>query len=232
MRSQPKRQVNRRKFLALAGAAAAGVAGARPASNPGAFKILGVAASMRPGKTTATGVRTALEAAAGVDPRIQTDFVDLGGKDLWSGALGISSREGRPVKDYFQEILPKLQDPKLGGLIIGSPCYFRSLSAQCKLFLERCAVLRKPRLLLADKAVGVLAVGGFRNGGQELVISQIQTILLCHEVFLVGGKPRAHQGATLWNNYNDDITKDTFGMDTARKLGIRVAEAVLTLAGA
>jgi multimeric flavodoxin WrbA len=104
------------------------------------------------------------------------------------------------------------------------------MSALCKAFLERIALLRKPKLLLADKPVGVLAVGAHRNGGQELVISEIQAAMLCHEVMLVGGKPSAHQGATLWNAYNDDITKDEFGMDTARKLGIRVAEAALKLA--
>jgi multimeric flavodoxin WrbA len=104
------------------------------------------------------------------------------------------------------------------------------MSALCKAFLERIAVLRSPKLLLADKPVGVLAVGAYRNGGQELVIEQIQTAMLCHEVMIVGGKPGAHQGATLWNNYNDDITKDEFGMDSARKLGIRIAEAALRLA--
>jgi len=104
------------------------------------------------------------------------------------------------------------------------------MSALCKAFLERIAVLRSPKLLLADKPVGVLAVGAYRNGGQELVIEQIQTVMLCHEVMIVGGKPKAHQGATLWNNYNDDITKDEFGMDSARKLGIRVAEVALRLA--
>jgi multimeric flavodoxin WrbA len=104
------------------------------------------------------------------------------------------------------------------------------MSALCKAFLERCAVLRKPKLLLADKPVGVLAVGAFRNGGQELVIEQIQAALLCHEMMIVGGKPGAHQGATLWNFADDVITKDEFGMDTARKLGIRVAEAALRLA--
>jgi hypothetical protein len=49
-------------------------------------------------------------------------------------------------------------------------------------------------------------------------------------MMIVGGKPGAHQGATLWNAYKDDITKDEFGMDTARKLGVRVAEAALRLA--
>jgi multimeric flavodoxin WrbA len=104
------------------------------------------------------------------------------------------------------------------------------MSALCKAFLERLAVLRKPKLLLADVPVGVLSVGAYRNGGQELVIEQIQAALLCHEVMVVGGKPRAHQGATLWNNYNDDIMKDEFGIESAKRLGERVAEAALRLA--
>jgi len=70
--------------------------------------------------------------------------------------------------------------------------------ALCKAFLERLVVLRKPKLLLADVPIGVLSVGVYRNGGQELVIEQIRTAMLCHEVMVVGGKPGAHRGATLW----------------------------------
>jgi len=225
--------MNRRKFIAtsLAAGTAASLAQAPAiAANVKSVKIVGVSCSPRKGKTTATSVKTALEAAGQVDPRIKTEMIDLGGMEIsgWSG--GAKPGEAKEVLDDFQLILPSLKAPDLGGLIIGSPSYFRSLSALCKAFLERLAVLRSPRLLLADKAVGALAVGAYRNGGQELVISQIQAAMLCHEVMLVGGKPRAHQGATLWNAYNDDITKDEFGMATARQLGIRVAEAALRLA--
>jgi multimeric flavodoxin WrbA len=73
-------------------------------------------------------------------------------------------------------------------------------------------------------------VGGYRNGGQEMVIEQIQAVMLCHEAIIVGGKPRGHQGATLWNGFEDDITKDLLGMESAQKLGVRVAEAALRLA--
>ena len=101
------------------------------------------------------------------------------------------------------------------------------MSSLCGAFLERLSVLRSPKMLLADKAVGVLSVGGYRNGGQELVLQQIQTAMLCHECVIVGGKPGAFQGATLWNAYEDDITKDEFGIESAKKLGIRVAGAAL-----
>jgi multimeric flavodoxin WrbA len=227
--------LNRRSFLGMAGAAslavtAPAVLAAQSAPTAGPLKILGIAGSMRPGKSTAVSVQIALDAARTVHPRIATEFIDLGGKDLWSGAVGKRDTDGRPIKDDFEEMLPLLRDPQLAGLILGSPSYFRCLSAQLKMFLERCIVLRQPRFLLADKVVGALSVGGFRNGGQELVIDQILTILLCHEAVLVGGKPRAHQGATLWNSReDDDITHDLLGVDTAEKLGVRVAEAVLRM---
>ena len=225
--------MDRRKFMAKTLAAGAAVSLATAATNaakPKTVRIVGVSCSPREGKTTATAVKAALEAAEQVDSRIKAELLDLGGLEIvgWTG--GAKPTEAQQVEDDFDLFLPRLRDPVPDGLIIGSPVYFRSMSSLCKAFLERLAVLRTPKLLLADKPVGVLAVGAYRNGGQELVIEQIQTALLCHEMMIVGGKPRAHQGATLWSAYNDDITKDEFGMDTARKLGIRVAEAALRLA--
>jgi len=225
--------MNRRKFMAktlTAGAAVSIASAPANASDAKAVKILGISCSPREGKTTATAVQASLDATSQVDSRIKVELIDLGGLEIsgWSG--GTKPTEGRQITDGFDLILPKLRDPNVGGWVIGSPVYFRSMSALCKVFLERCAVLRKPKLLLADTVVGVLAVGTFRNGGQELVIEQIQSVMLCYEMMIVGGKPGAHQGATLWNFANDDITKDEFGMDTAGKLGIRVAEAALRLA--
>ena len=219
--------VTRRKFLQNAGVAA--VAGLTTKSALGADKktlIVGVSCSPRKGKTTATAVEAALDAAKGVNSQIETELFDLGGLKI-SGLF--QPRGENEAKDDFEKILPTLRSPNLGGLIIGSPVYFRIMSSLCSAFIERLSALRSPKLILADKPVGVLSVGSYRNGGQELVIQQIQTAMLCHEVMIVGGKPGAHQGATLWNAYKDDISKDEFGMESSKKLGIRVAEAVLRL---
>ena len=220
--------MDRRNFLTKGAAATAVLASLSSSSNAAESKkvrIVGVSCSPRKGKTTATAVKAALDSAQSVNSGIKTELIDLGGMEIsgWSGAA-------QPTKDDFDEIvLPKLRDPLPDGLIIGSPVYFRTMSALCKAFLERLAILRKPKLLLADTPVGVLTVGAYRNGGQELVIEQIQSAMLCHEAIVVGGKPGAHQGATLWNAYKDDIEKDEFGIDSAKKLGIRVAEAALSL---
>jgi multimeric flavodoxin WrbA len=226
--------MDRRKFLAttLAAGATASMASAAAASQEGkTIRIVGVSCSPRKGKTTATAVQVALDAAKAVDPRIKIELIDLGGLQI-SGSLGgtTSADAKQPQDDFDLEVLPALRNPLPDGLIIGSPSYFRSMSALCKAFLERIAVLREPKLLLADTPVGVLATGAYRNGGQELVIQEIQTVMLCHEAMAVGGKPRAHQGATLWNAYKDDILKDEFGIETAKQLGVRIAEAALKLA--
>jgi multimeric flavodoxin WrbA len=226
--------MDRRKFITKSLAAGAFSSLATSTTNAANFKtvrILGVSCSPRKGKTTATAVKVALDAAKAVDPRIKTELIDLGGLQIAGSLGGASSAEAKQPEDDFElKVLPVLKAPKLpDGLIIGSPCYFRTMSALCKAFLERIQVLRSPKLLLADTPVGVLSVGAYRNGGQELVIEQIQAAMLCHEVVLVGGKPRAHQGATLWNAFKDDIMKDEFGIATAKQLGIRVAEAALRL---
>jgi multimeric flavodoxin WrbA len=220
--------MNRRKFVGKAlvsGAAASLAPTLAAAGQAGTIRIVGVSCSPRKGKTTATAIKVALEAAKQVDQRIRIDMLDLGGMNI----SGWTPGEAQPTKDDLVSVLPKLHNPVPDGLIVGSPSYFRSMSALCKVFIERLAVLRKPKLLLADVPLGVLSVGAYRNGGQELVIEQIQTAMLCHEVMVVGGKPGAHQGATLWNAYNDDIMKDEFGIESARKLGVRVAEAALRL---
>jgi multimeric flavodoxin WrbA len=223
--TQMKQDVTRRNFLATAGVAtlATGLAqGAVEGPKGKAVKIIGVACSPRKGMTTAKAVQTALDAAKAVDPRIQTELIDLGG-------LNIAGYSPKPPEDDMKDILPKFQDAALGGVIIGSPSYFRSLSGLAKCFLERLAPLREPKMVLADKPFGVVAVGAFRNGGQELTIEQIQAILLCYGMIAVGGHAPAFQGATVVST-KDDISADELGLKTAAQLGKHVGEAAIKMA--
>ncbi len=221
-----KKEVNRRSFLAAAGTAAlaatATTALAADVSDSKTLKILGIACSPRKGMTTAKSVQAALEAAKAVDARIAVELIDLGGLSIagWSPAI---------PKDDFDGILPRLKDPQFGGLIIASPSYFRSLSSLCKAFIERCMPLREGAMLLANKPVGALAVGGNRNGGQELVVQQILTAMLSYGMVPVGGNSPAMLGGTLWS-VKDDVVQDDTGLKSAALLGTHVAEVALKLA--
>ena len=224
-----KTELTRRKFVgasataAFAGSLASGLTPARAAAPGDApLKVLGIACSPRRGMTTARAVQAALDAAKSVSPRIAVELIDLGG-------LNFSGYSPTPPQDDFTAILPKLQDPAVAGLIIGSPSYFRGLSALCKAFIERCAPLREPKMLLDGKPLGVIATGAFRNGGQELVIEQIQIAMLCFGLLPVGGRPPAFQGGTLLAT-KDSLDGDELGLTTARNTGMRVADLAVRLA--
>lgn len=215
-------QVDRRRFLGLAGAVAAlstAGAAAQAAGGGKGVKVLGIACSPRKGMTTARAVQAVLDAAKAVDPRIEIELIDLGG-------LKVAGHAKPQPDDDFTPLLPKLQDPAVGALIVGSPCYYRGPSSLCRAFIERCSPLRDPKMVLAGKLLGTVAVGGTRNGGHELVIASIQAAMLCFGMIPVGGLSPATPGATLLSA-KDDISADESGLDTARKLGTRIAEMAL-----
>ena len=210
-------------------------AGAIPAAASqdavGGIKILGVATSLRKGKTTAAGVQACLDAAKAVAPdRIEVELVELAGLSIPAGPLvGLPLAEGQT--DDFPKIAERMADPKVAGIVVGSPVYMGTLSSLCKVFLERCLVHRKNNFALSGKVAGAIAVGGARHGGQERVLQDIHAGLVCHEMVVVGeSRPTAHFGGILWNHWKDDISQDEVGMATVKNLGKRVAEVALKLA--
>jgi len=113
---------------------------------------------------------------------------------------------------------------------MATPVYLGTMTSQCKAFLDRTVVLARNGYLLHNKVGGVLAVGGVRNGGQELTIQAVQASMLCHDMVCVGGGARAaHFGATLVSNEQKGIECDEIGLETARKIGRRVAGLAVSL---
>ena len=228
------KNLNRRHFLETAGAvAAAGIlAGAKPAHAADApapgntkVKIVAICGSHRKGKTTATALQMALDSAKAVSPEIETELVELADYKLAPAVPG-----GAAVDDY-DVIGAKITDPAVGGILFGTPVYFSNMSSMMKMFIEHFGPYKKSGAL-SNKVAGVLTVAGARNGGQEAAAQSIMAALLGVEMIMVGdGRPTGHSGATLWNNTEDDITKDDFGCATAKGLGKRVAEVALRMAG-
>lgn len=229
--------VTRRDFVKNSVAAGAVVAAttvtASQAAAPadGAIKILAISCSHRKGKTTAAALGVCLQAAKEVGPRIETELIELAGLKIdGSVAAGVPLAPGE--RDDFPTLVPKLADPKVRGIIIGTPVYFGNMSSLCRAFLERCIVLYQDKLALSNKVAGVVAVGGTRNGGQEVTIQSVQISLFCNEMILVGnGRPGPRHGATVWSGAEGGVLKDEIGMTTVKALGRRVAEVALRVAG-
>ena len=198
------------------------------------LSIVGICCSPRQGQSTFKAMSVCLDAAKEVSRRVETQLIELAGRKIGPcTACGIC-KQGLICgwEDDFAELIPVLADPKVAGIIIGTPVYFGGMTAQCKALLDRCVVFRRNGWLLRDKVGGVLAVGGVRNGGQELTLQSVRAAMLCHDMVCVSdGKDSAHFGAALFSGGPGGIEADEDGLKTTRNLGRRVAELALRLNG-
>jgi multimeric flavodoxin WrbA len=226
---------NRRSFLGAAGVLASGAAVANafdadtePAGAAKPVKVIGVACSPRKGKSTATVLRTCLDAVKADLPQAETELIELAGLKIpGAPAAGVPLDAGE--KDDFPALAPTLCDPRVAGIVIATPVYFGNMSYLCKAFLDRWMVFFQDRQL-ANKVAGVIAVGGARNGGQELTVRSVQVALMSQQMIVIGdAPPSGHWGGTAWSGTEGGVEKDDFGLSTARNLGRRVAAVVKML---
>jgi len=198
------------------------------------MKIVGVSCSPRKGKTTRTSLDKCIGAITEKFPEIQTEIIDLAGLDI-RGCIACGHCMKKlecSQEDDFNNLIPILEDPSLGGLILATPVYLGTMNSQCKAFLDRTVMFRRNGFLFRDVVGGVMAVGGFRNGGQEAAILNVQSAMLVHDMILVGdGKPGAHFGGTMWSGHPEGIEKDEPGLNTVTSLGQRVAQVALKIHG-
>jgi multimeric flavodoxin WrbA len=191
------------------------------------MKIVGIACSPRKGKSTKYALEVCLQAVKESVPGGETTLIELSEMKI-NGCIAC----GKCMKvlecsqeDDFVKMIPILSDSELVGLVVATPVYLGSMTSQCKAFLDRCVMFRRNGFLLRDKVGGVIAVGGVRNGGQELTIQSVHAAMLVQDMVVVSeGRPTSHYGATLWSGHPEGIEKDAFGLETARNLGKRVAE--------
>jgi multimeric flavodoxin WrbA len=196
------------------------------------MKIVGISCSPRKGKSTTYALDVCLQAVKETVPDVETLLIELSEMKI-NGCLAC----GKCMKvlecsqeDDFPKMIPILSDPELAGLVVATPVYFGSMTSQCKAFLDRCVMFRRNGFVLRNKVGGVIAVGGFRSGGQELTIQSVHAAMLVQDMVVVSeGRPTSHYGATLWSGHPDGIEKDTFGLETARNLGKRVAEVAVKM---
>jgi multimeric flavodoxin WrbA len=196
------------------------------------MKIVGICCSPRKGRTTFQAMEACLASAYEVDDTIETVLVELADKKIGPCIACNICKQGLicGIDDDFGELLTLLSGEDVAGVIVGTPVYVGSMTAQCKAFLDRSVVLRRNDWLLRDTVGGALAVGGVRHGGQELTLQAVRAAMLCHDMICVGdGRPSGHFGAALYSGGPDGIETDEDGLATARHLGRRVAEVALKL---
>ena len=119
-----------------------------------------------------------------------------------------------PIDDDMQEVYRKLKEAD--AIIVSSPVYFGSVTAQVKALFDRSVLHRRQGFQLKDKIGAALAVGGSRNGGQEKTIQTIHDWMHIHGMIVVGDG--GHFGGILQKPALDDAEGMQTAIDTINKM--------------
>ena len=122
------------------------------------------------------------------------------------------------IRDDMYQLYPLLKEAE--GIVIATPVYNGSLSAQTKAVMDRCRALVAADFdFFRGKAGMAIAVGGDRMGGQEQAILQIITFYVLNGVLPVsGGSFGANLGATFWSKDTlEGVKEDEEGFRSLRK---------------
>ncbi|MEJ2293143.1 MAG: flavodoxin family protein [Candidatus Lokiarchaeota archaeon] len=138
----------------------------------------------------------------------------------------INEKKGCVFKDDMLELYPKLEKAKF--LLFGTPVFQGNLSGQLKTVMDRCrALVAKNPMVFKDKYGVAVAIGGDRNGGQEIAIRTILDFYQQnHVISLSGGAFGANLGASLWSKDEgrEGVKNDEEGLRAIRKIIKRMAE--------
>lgn len=181
--------------------------------------IVGIVGSPTKGGNTEILVRKALSAARDVG-KTETKLILLSKAKIapFTGRGSISV-----IQDDMQAIIREIE--RADGIILGSPVYYGSVSAQLKTFMERTLPLWKK---LTDKVGAGIVAGDVHFGGHELALNEIRNFFLNHGLIVVSGEPPLWETCGAGLNPGD-VRKDKWGMEAASAAGRRVAEIAMIL---
>ncbi len=130
--------------------------------------------------------------------------------------------EGKELSQVYEHMR------KCDGILLGSPVYFGTVSAQLKGFWDMSRKLRSEKALL-NTAGGGIAVGAARFGGQETTIKALHDMMLVQGMLVVGDghytADSGHQGACAQKPALEDESGISRTKIIARRV-VQIASAV------
>ncbi|MFA9463415.1 MAG: flavodoxin family protein [Velocimicrobium sp.] len=193
-------------------------------------KILGICGSPRR-KSAYKALEAALQAAQESGEDVACELIELRGKKInlcihCNNCLKKNSDTCTIYEDDMTPLYEKFY--QADGIIIASPVYEMNLSAQTAVFMHRFRSawikgIREPEFFMRKVGAGI-AVGGTRNGGQEMTMNAINNFFLAQGMTLCSGGNGMYTGAMLWNpGDGSGEMEDKEGMENAVVLGKKVA---------
>jgi multimeric flavodoxin WrbA len=189
------------------------------------MKVIAFNGSPRRAGNTNRALEAVLEeiTAEGID----TELVQMGSEDIAPcQACGVcgqkKDRRCKRKDDKVNEWVEKCA--AADGIIIGSPVYFGSMTAQTKAFIDRVGFVNRANGDLFKRKVGA-AVAVNRRAGALATFQELNNFFLIGHMIVVG--------SSYWNVATamrpGDIEKDEEGLRTMRDLGQNMAWALKKL---
>ena len=182
------------------------------------MKIVGISGSPDEDGNSAEIVDTCLGVAE--ERGFEIERVDPASLDVapCSDCGTCQKERGCSIEDGMVEAYDVLEGAE--GFFVVSPVYFGTLTAQLKAFFDRTLPLRRAGFALRNKVGGATAVGGSRNGGQEITIQTIHAWMHIHGMIVVGDD--SHFGGAL----QQEAVDDAVGMETARATINKICDTI------
>ncbi len=192
-------------------------------------KILGICGSPRK-KSSYKALQAALESAK-EQGDVEIELVELRARKMnYCIHCNKCLRDEADRCTVFQDDMTILYDKvyEADGIIIASPVYEMNITAQLSTFFSRFRsawmISVKEPYFFMKKVGAAIAVGGTRNGGQEMTITAINNFYNTQGITVCSGGSGIYAGVSLWNpGDGSSEMDDKIGMEHAIALGKKMA---------
>ncbi len=157
---------------------------------------------------------------------IETELIQAGGRDIHGCvACGYCRKSPEPrcafSDDIINESVSKIAEAD--ALILGSPVYFGSLTAQMKAFIDRVGYITRPHRTLKGKVCASVAVA--RRNGALTAFNAMNNLFTISEGIVIG--------SSYWNQgvgrEEGEVENDAEGIQTMITLANNIADVLLAL---
>ena len=122
-------------------------------------------------------------------------------------------------------------------IVLGSPIYEMGMSPQMSAILSRTRpnynALKENPNVFYDKLGMAIAVGGARNGGQEMTINSLHGFFHTNGIIPIGASMGVYSGAAIWSKDTVPFTEevDEYGIKNLDTLTRKVGETLKLIKG-
>lgn len=185
--------------------------------------VLGIHGSPHLNGNTAYALRYALAELTRLG--LDTEYLALAELDIHPCQGCFHCRDGACIHDDdMQTVYAAML--RADGIILASPVWMGMVTGLLKTMMDRTVLFRTGgHFALSGKVGAGIACGGFRNGGQELTLQNMQTFFLQQDMFALADGPQfSHSGAAIVGA----AAADRVGLTTVTNLARRMSQALCT----